>query len=357
METRQSDQKIFQKLESVDERLSYLTNALDAAYRQLRSSRLLDPVSNSPRQLNVQQSDISRSPSPMAVARRVAMSVKRILRSLGFHKEGPYNDLLDRLQLASSMPSGQQARAVDLINSEGLKNWLKVTASDALLIHGGSADDDTEEPLSFISSKIITTVQHLEPVITIHYFCGLHRDMRTDSGSGGDAQAMMNSLLGQLVTQAKYEFDLADITQHDLGLLQIDDMKTLCMTFGSLVKQLPPASALFCVLDGVSAFEDSKRDSDMVKALRYLVRLVRKSTDVSIKLLITCAGESQNRQRYEISEGQALLIEEELVDDEGHGYNDDLYEEDLATTVLSHSEEYDGARTPSLHVHEFEKDF
>ncbi|KAL9121893.1 MAG: hypothetical protein Q9187_001549 [Circinaria calcarea] len=357
IENRESDQKIYQKVESVDEKVSYLTSALNAVYRQLRSSQLLNPVSNLPNRLYAEQADTSRSASPMAIARHASISVKQIVRSLGFRKDGPYRDLLDRLQLGHSMPLNQQSRAVDLINSEELKNWLKVTSSDALLIHGGSTDDDTEEPLSFISSKIITTSQDLEPIITIHYFCGLHRDMRTESETGGDAQAMMNSLLGQLLTQERYDFDLANVTRHDLALLEVDDMKTLCVMFGKLVKQLPPASALFCIIDGVSAFEDSLRSNDTVKALRHLVRLARSSNNVSFKLLLTCAGESQNRRRYEISEGQELIMEEELVDDEGHGYNDDLFDEDMATSVLNESEEYHGARTPRLPLADYPDDF
>ncbi|MCJ1438850.1 hypothetical protein MMC27_008240 [Xylographa pallens] len=354
----QSDQKLYQKLESVDEKINYLTNALDAAYRQLRSSQFLDPLTTMPQsQGYVQGDNISRSSSPMAAIKRAALLPKQILRSLDFHREDAQNDLIDRLQLGYSMPLNQQGRAVDLISSDNLKNWLKVTSSDVLLVHGGSADEDTEEPLSFVSAKIITTVQDLDPVITIHYFCGLHRSERSKTVTGGDAQTMMSSLLGQLLIQGKYEFALDFVTPHDLSMLKMDDLKTLCVIVGSLIKQLPPASALFCVLDGIFAFEDSTRSDDMIKALRYLVRLVHKSKDVSFKLLLTCAGDCQFRRRYEIGEGQALLMDEELVDDDGHGYNDDLFNDDMATALVEHANEYDEARDPRILLDEYPEDF
>ena len=287
----------------------------------------------------------------------IALSSKQILRSLEFRKEDTYNDLIDRLQLGYSMPLSQQGRAVDLISSDNLKDWLKMTSSDVLLVHGGSADEDTEEPLSFVSAKIITTVQDLDPVITIHYFCGLHRDARTKTGTRGDVQTMMSSLLGQLLIQDKYEFALDFVTPHDLSMLKIDDLKTLCVIVGTLIKQMPPSSALFCVLDGIFAFEDSTRSSDMIKALRYLVRLVHKSKDVSFKLLLTCAGDCQFWRRYEISEGQALLMDEELVDDEGHGYNDELFNDDMATALVDRDDDYDETRDPRILLDEYPDDF
>ncbi|MCJ1398888.1 hypothetical protein MMC11_002089 [Xylographa trunciseda] len=357
-QTRQSDQKLYQKLESVDEKINYLTNALDAAYRQLRSSQFLDPLTNMPQgQLQIQVGHISRSSSPMLAAKRAALLPKQITRSLGFHKKEPLNDLVDRLQLGYSMPLSQQGRAVDLTSSDHLKNWLKMMSSTLLLIHGGTADEDTEEPLSFVAAKIITTVQDLEPVVTIHYFCGLHRDQETKNGTGGDAQTMMKSLLGQLLVQKKYEFDLADLTKHDLSMLETGDLKTLCVIVGMLIQQLPPASALFCVIDGIFAFEDSARSNDMIKALRHLVRLVRKPKDVSFKLLLTCAGNCQFQRRYEISEGQALLMDEELVDDEGHGYNDDLFDDDMATSLVEHDYGYDQAQNSRLLRDEYPEDF
>ncbi|MCJ1290346.1 hypothetical protein MMC34_001882 [Xylographa carneopallida] len=360
VQNRQSDQKLYQKLESVDEKINYLTNALDAAYRQLRSSQFLDPLTNMPpNQGYVQGDNISRSSSPMAAAKRAALSAKQVLRCLDFRRDDAHNDLVDRLQLGHSMPLSQQARAVDLISSDNLKDWLKITSSDVLLVHGGSADEDTEEPLSFVSAKIVSTVQDLDPVITVHYFCGLHRDQRTKTGTetGGDAQTMMSSLLGQLLIQDKYEFALDFVTSHDLSMLKVDDLKTLCVMVGSLIKQMPPASALFCVLDGIFAFEDSARSNDMIKALRYLVRLVHKSKDVSFKLLLTCAGDCQFWRRYEISEGQALLMDEELVDDEGHGYSDELFNDDMATALVERDHDYDVTRDPNILLDEYPEDF
>ena len=361
----------------MDEKINYLTNALDAAYRQLRSSQFLDPLTNMPpNQGYVQGDNISRSSSPMAAAKRAgmkgrlvlcsclliygtALSAKQVLRCLDFRRDDAHNDLVDRLQLGHSMPLSQQARAVDLISSDNLKDWLKITSSDVLLVHGGSADEDTEEPLSFVSAKIVSTVQDLDPVITVHYFCGLHRDQRTKTGTetGGDAQTMMSSLLGQLLIQDKYEFALDFVTSHDLSMLKVDDLKTLCVMVGSLIKQMPPASALFCVLDGIFAFEDSARSNDMIKALRYLVRLVHKSKDVSFKLLLTCAGDCQFWRRYEISEGQALLMDEELVDDEGHGYSDELFNDDMATALVERDHDYDVTRDPNILLDEYPEDF
>ncbi|MCJ1285572.1 hypothetical protein MMC26_004913 [Xylographa opegraphella] len=357
-QNRQADQMLYQKLESVDEKINYLSNALDAAYRQLRSSQFLNPLTNMPQsQGYVQGDNISRSTSPMAAAKRAALSPKQILKSLDFRRGDAHNDLIDRLQLGYSMPLSQQGRAVDLIRSDNLKDWLKIMASDVLLVHGGSADEDTEEPLSFVSAKIITTLQDLDPVITIHYFCGLHRDQRSKIGTGGDAQTMMSSLLGQLLIQDKYEFALDFVTSHDLTMLKIDDLKTLCVIVGSLIKQLPPASALFCVLDGIFAFEDSTRSDDLIKALRYLVRLSHKSKDVSFKLLLTCAGDCQFWRQYEITEGQALLMDEELVNDEGHGYNDELFNDDLAPALVEHDNDYDESQDPKIILDEYPEDF
>ncbi|MCJ1386150.1 hypothetical protein MMC17_009276 [Xylographa soralifera] len=138
------------KLESVDEKINYLTNTLDAARRQLRRSQFLDPLTNIPQSQGlVQGGNISRSLSPMTAIKRADM---KVAWCLDFRREDAQDDLIDRLQLTYPMPLSQQGRAVDLTSSDNLKGWFKIMSSDVLLVHRGSADEDTEELLSLVSA-------------------------------------------------------------------------------------------------------------------------------------------------------------------------------------------------------------
>ena len=199
------------------------------------------------------------------------------------------------------------------------------------MINGNSPSSKVDGALSLISAKVFDTLQVVEPAITVHHFCGLHQAQGDPLTS---SRGMMNSVLGQLLSQRKYGFDLSITTTGNLEMLREGGLKEICNTFAVLMDQLPPGSVLVCVLGGISFYETSAREGDTIKVIRYLVKLVRRAKKMSFKLLLTCPGESCFQNEYGIRENEMLLLDEEQVDDDGQGYNDGVFEEDIVPLVV-----------------------
>ena len=120
------------------------------------------------------------------------------------------------------------------------------------------------------------------------------------------------------------------------------DLKTLRTTLVTLIEKLPSKIAVFCIIDGISFYEDSVRANNTIKAVQQLVRLARPnapikrkkasssaSSSAPFKLLLTCPGRSSYTMEYGIEEREVLDIEGDLVDDDGQGYNDAVWDEDI----------------------------
>ena len=220
---------------------------------------------------------------------------------------------------------------MELIKATQLRHWLASASSEILFVNSNTNVDYVDGPLPMLSAKILDSLQNAEPIFTIHHFCGLHHDVGYENSA--DARGMMNSLLGQLLTLPSLDFGLSFLTDIDVKNLQRNDLKTLCITVKTLLSQLPMRTALVCVIDSVSCYEDRDRIEDTIKAIRHLVRLARKAQEIPFKLLLTCSGESPYSADYEIEEREILLVDEDLVDDDGQGWNDEALYEDMASSV------------------------
>ncbi|MCJ1250926.1 hypothetical protein MMC30_008154 [Trapelia coarctata] len=227
-------QAIYLGLESAEERHQYIISALDALYRRLRSAPLSDLVTNMSGFPTTQHAVTPGSPN----AKPKAESQQRY----------PHNDMLDQLRLGGSMTSKQQSQVVALVKSPEPEDWLKAHTSQAVLIHGATPDDETEEPPSFLSAKLAASLLPADPIMCVQCSCVLRPN---------NVHTMMRSLLGQLLTQEKYHFCLDHPTHAGVQSLKANDLKTLCITFGTLISQLPPASAVFCIIDNIAALEGS----------------------------------------------------------------------------------------------------
>jgi hypothetical protein len=96
------------------------------------------------------------------------------------------------------------------------------------------------------------------------------RSEDADASSAGS----MNSLLAQLLTRYE-DFDLS--TVHNLKNVNTESTKELCKVFAKLVSQLPEEILIFCVIDGLSYYDDEERREDAEKLLVRLTALTREN--------------------------------------------------------------------------------
>jgi len=146
--------------------------------------------------------------------------------------------------------------------------------------------------MSFVCAKLSDSVGWTEapyPMLAIHFFCGENINRMADTNAS--LQGMLNSLLAQLLAQHPN----VNITPELLASVQNDNIDSLCDLFDQCVRQLPRGGILFCVVDGISWYEDTKRRTDVQKAFERIASLTEpKSTGCIVKFLVT----SPTKMRY-----------------------------------------------------------
>ena len=120
--------------------------------------------------------------------------------------------------------------------------------------------------------------------------------MDPDDPASGPA-GMMRSLLAHLLLSHS-AFNLKIIKR----LLNIDpsEIGELCNAFADLIAQLPRRYVVFCIIDGMTLYEDSPtRCESAAEATRILLEMMEncKAKGCMFKLLVTCPGNSRTLYR------------------------------------------------------------
>ena len=168
--------------------------------------------------------------------------------------------------------------------------------SEILLVNGNSAATDFISPLSFVCAKIADLISISDQIILITHFCGYHTDELRDLTA--NVRGMLSSLLGQLFMQVvnwdykHLSLDLSSVTDEDCESIQEEDLDALFDIFRTTVLQLPENTIIFCLIDSLSVYENAARKQHTIHLMRKFARLIKKSRNVTLKLLVTFPGRS-----------------------------------------------------------------
>lgn len=245
---------------------------------------------------------------------------------LSYDKDSPRADMRANLRHAMSLTQEDQDRAVFMMQSELLQNWLITTKSSALLVNGGAYNSGSQNsPLSFVCAKLSNALRQARKsgsaaskssIIDLHFFCGEHGNWR-DSPDNGPA-GVLNSLLAQLLTRYQ-QFNLNQIKR--LSKLNPDDVTALSRIFGSLLAQLPSPIMVFCIIDNLQCYADEQKEYAEIM-LSKLISLTRQSEGRCIfKLLITVPIELQLYAVDDFDEEEEVLRIPERLEKRG-GFTD-----------------------------------
>lgn len=214
------------------------------------------------------------------------------------------------LKLIHTLSFASQDRAVALMNSPHLRAWLTSTTSCAMLINGQMFSDQHESrqsPLSYICAKFTDSVlgrsTHTHDssgnsLFVVRWFCGQHTDARIDYDA--HPPGMLSNMLSQLVHQL-----LTCPIRPKPGWLSLPDSESqlsdLCALFAQLTTSLPAGTALFCIIDGITYYEDAACREECDKVLSMLLGLTRRNCEAAdgplVKLLATAPLRSHQLQR------------------------------------------------------------
>ena len=233
--------------------------------------------------------------------------VERILAILDCDVELLPQDVERNLRDVWTLPKSAQDRAVSLMESQRLHNWLTSTEPSAIFVNGNHDASARNSPISYVCSKLIDSIcpwadtnSKTSSIIGLAFFCGQHLDFE-DPARG--PTGMMRNLILQLVMNYR-AFSLTTLRQ----LLEIDssEMQALCTAFSILIEQLPRRYMVLCVMDGITFYEDSPTESEVaVEAMKSLLETMEscRLKGCRFKLLATSPGISRElHQEFEEDE-------------------------------------------------------
>ncbi|KAH0429866.1 hypothetical protein CcaCcLH18_08148 [Colletotrichum camelliae] len=159
-------------------------------------------------------------------------------------------DILRCAQSGYTMNDEQKSRAAAMIRNETFKSFLRDAHSSRSLLVNGNEDTaraDGVSPLSLVAAELSRISESAgaadAPVFVLNYFCAEHCPSPLFPSSEASAAGLMASLIGQLVSQMRVKgmtADLSFLSEKNWRRLERFDVKTLCILFKKLTKQLQP---------------------------------------------------------------------------------------------------------------------
>ena len=119
---------------------------------------------------------------------------------------------------------------------------------------------------------------------------------------------MLNNLLSQLINQILTSNLRPKLVDHCLSEAD-PQVSELCDLFIQLAEALPTGTILFCIVDGISYYEDAERRAECSEVLSMLTSLSRRNHSATIgpliKLLVTAPLRSHFA--YQLFEEEEIL--------------------------------------------------
>ncbi|KAI0907574.1 hypothetical protein F4823DRAFT_602606 [Ustulina deusta] len=205
--------------------------------------------------------------------------ILNLLDTPAFHNDD-VGHILDTREL---IPSEDRVRSERVLTAREFRSWMIAPNSQELLIHGDFAGTRYISGLSWLCCSILQALQQTGRLYSLVFFCGRHLGA-ADPHVGG--RGIIRSLLSQLLCQQPPHTTQDQAINWEL--IQAGDIQHLCLLFHSTLRQLPPESVVFCIIDGIKYYERDQYVDEMSEVLRFLLDLTQGGqVQYIFKILIT----------------------------------------------------------------------
>lgn len=189
----------------------------------------------------------------------------------------------------------RQKRAVFLAKDPQFQHWIGSKASDMILVNAMESAWPPEVPssTSYFISLLTPALLSRNAAFPLSFFCALH-------ATPGDVlegpRGLLRSLTYQLLAQASVQdSDLTFISLPLLDGVRVHDLSSLSDLFQRLLAVVGQLNwqPIFCLIDGISWFEDGRRRADLgtvLSSLRGFVEHLKarqEETGILLKVLVT----------------------------------------------------------------------
>ncbi|KAF8857512.1 hypothetical protein BDZ45DRAFT_652705 [Acephala macrosclerotiorum] len=238
-----------------------------------------------------------------------------------------HQDLKETMRHRFVFSAAEKSRVSWLVDNERLGDWITSPTSDLFLINGNETRHERTSPVSVYCGMLTRALQSQEPRIVLYWYCGLNVN---DNVAG-----MLRNMIGQLLDLIEaHKSPLKAIKKVWYADFIPENEGMLWKLFKKILKQQLKSASVFCILDGVSFYEDYHRAPEFEKLVKDLAALVddAQESELIFKVLLT----SPSRSRYAESAAHAtnegtveVLDMPNFVDTE----RSDLREFEITTTL------------------------
>ncbi|KAJ6141560.1 hypothetical protein N7470_009950 [Penicillium chermesinum] len=241
-----------------------------------------------------------------------------VLSRLVYNSKRMQADVQENYDHGATMPIAQQDRCVYVINSPQLASWTTSQDTKILVINGHQASRSLRSPLSFISARLVYTIDFQRTKASrgnhqfaaIHFFCGEHSDRHDKLNS---ATAIINNLLAQLLSSFK---DINYMNLIALGDFDSNDIKAVCQRFKAVLKLLPASAVVFCLVDNLPPYLINEKTSEGARnLLHWLIRWTHRRRNLqeagqacTFKLLLTAEVQFMEPEIDALDEAEVMNV-------------------------------------------------
>ncbi|KAI2463777.1 hypothetical protein F4781DRAFT_415463 [Annulohypoxylon bovei var. microspora] len=196
------------------------------------------------------------------------------------------NDVQHILEKQEKIPTSERAIAESLVTNPRFREWMVSPRSNKVLVQGDLANNRPISSQSVFCSTFLQALRGNPRFISLLYLCGLHSDY-DDPCSG--PRGMVMSFIAQLILQ--WNFDTTG-THQEMEFLWDEyrdepDISDLCALVSRLVIQFPAEITVFCIIDGINAYEKEGYLQDLAHGLACILNLtIDTRVNATIKILI-----------------------------------------------------------------------
>ena len=237
---------------------------------------------------------------------KTLISQQQLVNILAVDPERAVHDSQLTIRQGMSLDPSSHGSAYTLLRNLNFEIWLKSGETRVLLVDGNSpsALASRTSPISLICATLVQSLADVQPVICVHFFCGLHTSWN-DPLSG--PMGLMRSLISQLLFIQNFDLSFINSRIHR-DQIYAYDLEHLCELFQTLLHQISIDTVVFCVIDGVSLYERSERMEETCFVVDKLREITESpALNAIFKLLLTSPGRSRYIKNYIAKKDQLVL--------------------------------------------------
>ncbi|KAI0105544.1 hypothetical protein GGR51DRAFT_519723 [Nemania sp. FL0031] len=221
----------------------------------------------------------------------------QLLDAIGVSPNATWRDLKRVVKQAIHFDAESQGKAQWLLKTPEFNSWMQDRRPSILLADGATIGHVlVVSPMSSLCAALVSGLDdESSRTITLSFIAGLHVGTDPTSRSLDGPQGMMRSLVVQLLCSSLLKPHLEFLTPESLEVYHNDDLKSLCNLFVRLVQQLPSGIDVFCIIDGISWYEQNPWKKGLLSVtgmFEYLMTQLDPRETAILKVLMTNHGTS-----------------------------------------------------------------